>query len=409
MKKSLLIVLYDMEIGGVERSLVNMLNSFDYERFEVDLLVFRHTGEFLKLIPKEVRLLPEVGRLTVFRKSLKQCAKEGYYFAVLQRIRSKAVAYVAAKRMKASEGPGYIQMQLDSKYFTAAMPRPDKQYDVSISYAWPHDYTAGRVTAKQKLAWIHTDFSKLEVDHALDRKMWEQYDEIIAVSETCKASFLEKYASLHERVFVIENITSPATIRSLAEEIPEEKAMLEDNRFKLLTVARLSHAKGIDNAVKALKKLIQGGHREFVWFIVGYGGDEEQIRTLIAQEGMQEHFILLGKQTNPYPYMKACNLYVQPSRYEGKAVTVTEAQILGKPVLITNYATAPSQVRHMENGYIAELSVDGIAEGILKLYENCSLREQLADTCRRTDFGNREELEKLYELLRAERRAPVCV
>ena len=71
---------------------------------------------------------------------------------------------------------------------------------------------------------------------------------------------------------------------------------------------------------------------------------EEELKELIAQNNLEDSFILLGKKTNPYPYMKACDLYVQPSRYEGKAVTVTEAKILGKPILITNYPTARSQI-----------------------------------------------------------------
>ncbi|WP_144266702.1 glycosyltransferase, partial [Clostridioides difficile] len=119
----------------------------------------------------------------------------------------------------------------------------------------------------------------------------------------------------------------------------------EDDSFKLVSVARLSHAKGIDNAVKALKLLHDRGLTNIKWYVVGYGGDEEMIRNIIKENNLEDSFILLGKKINPYPYIEACDLYVQPSRYEGKAVTVTEAQILNKPVLITNYPTAKSQVR----------------------------------------------------------------
>ena len=98
--------------------------------------------------------------------------------------------------------------------------------------------------------------------------------------------------------------------------------------------------------------------------------------------------------------MNACDLYVQPSRYEGKAVTVTEAQILGKPVMITNYPTAKSQVKDNIDGYICELSVEGIARGIEKIYNDKELREKLSKNCRNTDYSNKYELEKLYELIR---------
>ena len=89
---------------------------------------------------------------------------------------------------------------------------------------------------------------------------------------------------------------------------------------------------------------------------------------------------------------------MQPSRYEGKAVTVGEAQILGKPVVITNYTTAKSQVRENVDGYICELSVEGIADGIEKLYKDKNLRIKLSNNCKNTDYDNSNELYKLYKL-----------
>ena len=191
--------------------------------------------------------------------------------------------------------------------------------------------------------------------------MWNKFDHIIAVSEACKHSFLKKYHELENKVIVIENITSPEFIRKMADE-KVDNPMINDNRFKVVTVARLSHAKGIDHAVKALKILKDKGYDDIAWYVVGYGGDEAMIKGLIKELKLEDSFILLGKQTNPYPYMKAADLYVQPSRYEGKAVTVGEAQILSKPVMITNYTTAKSQVKDGFDGYITELSVEGIAE-----------------------------------------------
>ena len=160
----------------------------------------------------------------------------------------------------------------------------------------------------------------------------------------------------------------------------------------------MSHAKGIDNAVKALKLLHDKGLNNIKWNVVGYGGDEEMIRKLIKENNLEDSFILLGKKTNPYPYMKVCDLYVQPSRYEGKAVTVTEAQVLGKPVMITNYTTAKSQVKDKVNGYISELSVKGIADGIEMLVNDKTLREFISNNCKKEDFNNSKQLSALYEL-----------
>ena len=178
-----------------------------------------------------------------------------------------------------------------------------------------------------------------------------------------------------------------------------DNPMTNDNRFKIVTVARLSHAKGIDQAVKALKLLKDKGYDDISWYVVGYGGDETMIKDLIKEMKLEDRFILLGKQTNPYPYMKEADLYVQPSRYEGKAVTVGEAQILSKPVLITNYATANSQLKDGFDGCITELSVEGIVDGIEKLYKDSSLRDKLTNNCMQTDYSNNDELSKLYNLI----------
>ena len=120
---------------------------------------------------------------------------------------------------------------------------------------------------------------------------------------------------------------------------------------------------------------------------------------LIKENQLEDSFILLGKKINPYPYIKVCDLYVQPSRYEGKAVTVSEAKVLGKPILLTNYDTAHSQLEHNVDGYITDLSIDGIVMGIEKLYLDEKLRFKLADNCNKVTYGNANELEKIYDLI----------
>ena len=103
------------------------------------------------------------------------------------------------------------------------------------------------------------------------------------------------------------------------------------------------------------------------WYLIGFGGDESMIRQKIQEYGMEDHVIILGKKTNPYPYMAECDLYVQPSRYEGNCVSVHEAQILKKPVVITDYPTAHSQLTDGIDGVIVPMDNKGCAEGITKL------------------------------------------
>lgn len=395
--KNILISSFDMDVGGVERSLINLLEKFDYMNNNVDLMLYSHKGEFLNLLPKDANLLGEQVKYATYRQSINEIIKNKEYSIALARILAKFNANLIRK-IKSLDESGYYQMQLMWKYAIPFLPKIEKEYDVAISYLWPHYFISEKVKAKKKIAWIHTDYSTIETDVKLDLKMWNKFDYIIAVSEECKNAFLVKYPSLKKKLKVIENITSPEFIKKMAEEKVEEN-IEKDNSFKILSVARLSHAKGIDNGVKALKILHERGLTNIKWYVVGYGGDEENIRKLIKENNLQESFILLGKKTNPYPYMKACDLYVQPSRYEGKAVTVGEAQILGKPVIITNYQTAKSQVKEGFDGYICDLSVEGIAKGIERLFKDEALRNKLVYNCIKSDYGNSYELNKLYKLL----------
>ncbi|MDZ5044064.1 glycosyltransferase [Clostridium perfringens] len=394
--KKVLIGSFDMEVGGVERSLISMLDNFDYDNHEVDLMLYSHTGDFMPLLNNKVNLLKEDRKYSTFRKSIVETFKQGNILLGSSRILARIFANLKGKINKTNEY-GVYQMQLMWKYALPFLPKIEKEYDVAISYLWPHYFIAENVKARKKIAWIHTDYSTIETDVNLDLKMWDKFDHIIAVSEECKNAFLTKYPILKEKIKVIENITSPDFIKKMAKENIE--CIEEDNSFKVLSVARLSHAKGIDRAVKALKILHERGLTNIKWYVVGYGGDEEIIRKLIEENNFQESFILLGKKVNPYPYMKRCDLYVQPSRYEGKAVTVGEAQILGKPVMITNYTTAKSQVKEDFDGYICDSTIEGIADGIEKLFEDKAFRDKLAYNCKKSDYRNSNELNKLYDLI----------
>ncbi|MFH5959168.1 glycosyltransferase [Clostridium perfringens] len=395
--KKVLIGSFDMEVGGVERSLISMLDNFDYDNHEVDLMLYSHTGDFMPLLNNKVNLLKEDRKYSTFRKSIVETFKQGNILLGSSRVLARIFANLKGKINKTNEY-GVYQMQLMWKYCLPFLPKIEKEYDVAISYLWPHYFIAEKVKARKKIAWIHTDYSTIETDVNLDLKMWDKFDHIIAVSEECKNAFLKKYPTLNKKIRVIENITSPEFIKKMAEENLEEE-IWEENIFKILSVARLSHAKGIDRAVKALKVLHERGLTNIKWYVVGYGGDEEIIRKLIEENNLQESFILLGKKMNPYKYMKICDLYVQPSRYEGKAVTVGEAQILGKPVMITNYTTAKSQVKEDFDGYICDSTIEGIADGIEKLFGDKALRDKLSCNCKKSDYKNFNELNKLYKLI----------
>ncbi|MBO0992534.1 glycosyltransferase [Bacillus sp. SD088] len=397
MKKKILITSFDLAIGGVERSLIGLLQQIDYEQYDVDLLLFRHEGELLAFLPEGPQLLQEVPSYATFRKSIKQIAQEGYIPIAIARLLAKSFSTLYGKLKKMDE-PGYLTIQYGWEWTNAFLPWVEHTYDVALSFLWPHHFIGQKVKAKKKIGWIHTDYSHIHINKTLEKRMWNRLDDIVAVSEECANTFLQQYPDYKANITVIENILSPVMIKAKAlAAIPDEIKGVPGKTI-LLTVARLSHAKGIDQAIYACRKLINQGYK-LEWYAVGYGPLAEELQQLIHTLGLEKHFFLLGKKVNPYPYIRACDLYVQPSRYEGKAVTIREAQILEKPVVLTDFPTAKSQAQHGIDGWVTPLSIEGIVDGIKRLIDDQDLRERLIDNTIQTDYGNETEIEKLYQLI----------
>ena len=201
---------------------------------------------------------------------------------------------------------------------------------------------------------------------------------------------------MKDRIVQIENLLSPHLIRQEAEEFAAPEMNIPG--IKLLSVGRFCAAKNFDNVPDICRRLRQQG-LDVHWFLIGYGGDEALIRSKIEETGMRDYVSILGKRSNPYPYMKACDLYVQPSRYEGNCVSVHEAQILEKPVVITRYATSSSQLEDGVDGVIVPMDNEECAAGIAALLRDPKRIEQLSLTCGRRDYSDRQGAERLYQMM----------
>lgn len=398
--KSVLIVSHALEIGGAERALLAMLELFDYSRYTVDLFLMRQTGDLMNLLPEQVHLLPEKRPYTGLAVPMASILKRGMFRVAAGRLEAKVKARQYCKRnnLRAENG---VELEYSHKYTVSAMPMiSEKTYDLVISFLTPHYFAAQKTKARQKIAWIHTDYSYVDIDVESERSMWDQYDRIISISEECTKGFLSKFPELASKVMLVENLISPTFLRkqSQLETDVVSREMPKDGTWNLLSVGRFTYAKNFDNVPDICRRILSQGI-PIRWYLIGFGGQEEKIRDKIRQNGVQNQVILLGKKNNPYPYMAACDLYVQPSRYEGKCVAVREAQILGKPVVITRYATSASQLRDRIDGKIVPMDNQGCADGIVSVLRDQKTRNALEQNCLAEDYSNVAELEKIYRLI----------
>lgn len=261
----------------------------------------------------------------------------------------------------------------------------------------PHYIVSKKVNADKKIAWIHTDYSTIEVDVQSELQMWSRFDSIVSISDDVTAAFLKKFPELESKIVLIENILSKTFIEEQSNEFDVSNEMLADS-VKLLSIGRFCEAKNFDN-VPEIASIMKAKGVDFKWYLIGYGSDEELIRTKISEYKMDDTVIVLGKKENPYPYIKACDIYVQPSRYEGKCVAVREAQILDKPVVITNYTTAKSQITDGFDGAIVPMDNQSCAEELVKIIVDKKLQNEFVENMKTTDYSNQNEVEKIYKII----------
>lgn len=384
-KKQILIIGPGMEIGGVERSLIGLLDAIDYDKYDVDLFLYSHSGEFMPFINKKVNLLPENKLYSLSTLGIAELIKKGHLVVGVIRIFAKFGGDLLGRLHKSST----VNMDLCKRILTGFIPKNSKHYDLGLGFFGPFYYLNRNINADRKIGWVHTDYSNQNENPYTNyyEAEYKKLNYIACVSEDVKQSFDKVYSNLKDKTIVIENILSKEFVQNQAGEFVPIGELPDDGSIKLLSVGRFDYAKGFDDAVKACKALVDEGYN-IKWYLIGYGPGEELIRQTIQDVNIADNFIILGKKSNPYPYMKRCDIYVQPSRYEGKAVTVREAQMLGKPVLITRYQTSASQLEEGVDGYICDLSVEGIVSGVEYMVSHPEYAEMLSQNCKQRDYSN---------------------
>jgi glycosyltransferase involved in cell wall biosynthesis len=387
MKQKLLFVYSEMMTGGSTTSLLNLLNTIDYSKYEVDLQLFRNRGPFLKDIPEKVNLLPEA-------------AKYGY--SVKDKIMKFLVLLFSGTIFKAKyykfKYKNKAQLQIYGYGQVLYSRKNNKKYDAAIGFLelWSDYYVIRKTNPAKKIIWIHTDYKAAGFSIKIDKKIFEKADNIVLVSEECLNHFNDNTFLYKNKSLFIENIFSK---KILIEKSMKGQIALEGNSPKFLTVCRLSvYTKGLDRMLEVCKRLKSEGLK-FTWFVLG-GDNTTEFLDLYETYDLKDCVILLGQQENPYPYYIKADVYIQPSRYEGKPMTVTEAQILGLPVIATDYASAKEQVKDGIDGLVVENNEDAIYNAMKKVIENPGLLKVFSENVRKRDFCNLGEINKLYNLLK---------
>lgn len=372
-----------LDTGGAERSLVNLLQELDYSRYSVDLLLLKARGEFLKQLPQEVNLLETPMDIQALFTPERV---KGFYIHKFFRYFGTAIGNLFTETVRERAAFRWRH------FYSKLIKKIPKNYDAAIAYLNGECLYLidEKITADKKIVWIHNDYREDGNSEKYERPYFARMNSIISISERCVEILKEIFPEDKEKILMIQNITSAEMIMKLSDAYEPEE--YRGKEFVLLSVGRFVYQKGIDLAIEAAKILKKRGII-FSWFFIGDGEQKKEISDMIVRYGLEKHVFLLGIKSNPYPYMKNCNVFVQTSRFEGKSVVIDEAKIFGIPLVVTRYATAYEQVKNGKEGIIVEMTAEAIADGIM------DMKKKIHELPRIYTKGNESEIAKFYKCL----------
>ena len=384
--KKILFICSNMNIGGFQKSLINLLNSFDYKKYKVELLLIEQKGIFISEIPDEVKLI-DLDRLrpeffNSSGKSIISLIKKRSFVLALIRIIITGIVLI-------DKGYGAILM---SKF----IPKIDEEYDCCIDYngQYLNYYMIDRVNAKRKITYFHSDYEKWDYYKKADKKYYKKADAIVTISETCVGSLKKYFPEVSNKIYCIENIITNKTV-SLNSKVNFKK---DKNKLCIMTVGRVCIDKGLEYATDAAV-LLNKANIKFKWYWVGPGDDITEHKRMIIDKKIEDVFEFLGPTNNPYDYIRAADICVYPSKFEGKSVVIEETKIINKPIVVTNFSTVSNQIENMKSGIIVEMNGNAVYEGIKQLIDDNQLAKDIVEYQKKYCLGNGDEIEKLYNLI----------
>lgn len=373
--KKILFVVESLKIGGAEKALISILKLIDYNRYDINLLIISKTGE----------LQGELAKLTNLKIKYLTCDSKSLAKKIINRFKIKAVY-------------GIIPSQLVGNYIC-------KEADIVIAFTegFLTKWIASTNRKCKKIAWVHTDMinndwpyeTKIFKSYKEEEDAYQKFDEIVGVSESVSEGIRTKFNCIN--VTTIYNILDP----DLMDKVDREIVNKRNGEINIVSVGRLEYVKGYDLLIGAMSVLHKNHVKNATLTIVGDGSQKEELTKIIQKYGLSHIIRLVGFQSNPYPFIKAGDLFVCPSRKEGFNIAILEAMALGKPIVSTNSA-GPKEILHNgEYGILTEIDITSLAEGIAIMLERNNLKKYSVKSIQRaTDFSSNLQLAKLEHILK---------
>ncbi len=398
-RKKILFVTNTMGRAGAEKCLQALLELLDPSQYDLSVYSIINRGELYSDMPAYVHILNKnpctksvldrAGLAAIGRQILWSLLKKCSFITYIPYFLRVLFHQIRVKRLDFSK--------LFWMLLARNAQRFDEEYDLAVAFieGAATYYVANYVKARKKATYVHIDYLAAGYSPKLDRKYYDKFDRVFCVSDTVRKVFLTAYPEYGEKTFFFHNMVPRERILRLSKE--GEGFTDGFDGLRILTVGRLHYQKAYDLAIPALAELRRRGHN-VRWYVIGEGAEEDNLRALIRQNGVEDSFILLGTTPNPYPFIAGCDIYSQASRFEGWCIALAESLVLARPVLASRCAGNEEQVTDGETGVLIDLSTENIVEGMEKLITSPELREKFTRNLSGVALDFKKDLEMLYAL-----------
>lgn len=390
-KKKLLFVIESLTLAGSEKSLIALLSNLDADLYNIDLQLFRYGGELEAFLPKYINVLPTLPYNDFASKSLSNTFKSLNFKFIVSKL-----TYSLRLRTKKRNHSEIAKLYWES--VQNAFSIQEKEYDVAVAYAQgvPTFYVLDKIIAKKKVTWVNANVQFTKNNINFQKSYYSKYNLIIPVSKQNQQHFKNIFPDLTEKLYLIPDMLDSKSIFKMANIF---QTNFNKNTFNILTVSRLEKGmKGIDIALEVIK-LLAKNNTSFHWYFLGKGSLKSEMEAYIKKYKLKNHVSLLGTSSNPYPYFKASDLYVQTSRSESYGISIAEARLLNIPVVTTRFDTVFMQMIDGKNGLVTDMNPEAVAEGILKIKNNKELYNSIVEYLKNEPKENTETVKRFDAMI----------
>ena len=360
--KKIIIVNKSFVIGGIQTSMINMANALT-KYYEVHLFVYNPMGPLKERLNSDIKVKEPSWVFKCLGMSLKEVLRTKHP----QMIAFRLFAGVWAKLFN-NNLPLKIAMRRQPKMtgydLAIAFHQEQRKKTVVSGFARVVDLC---IEAKKKIAWLHFDSDTIDLDSQYNNPFYQKMDKVVCVSKSLMENFAKNNPELSDKMDYCYNFILYDVLKEKS--LAKQEIDYPSDRFVCFSACRLTEEKALTRGVSALSSVLKE-HDEVVWYIAGDGPERNKIENAIKEHGLEQQIILIGNQSNPYPYIRNANLVLNVSYHEAAPMVFAESKALGTPVFATNTSSAMEILGDKENAFICENSEEGIRELFAWLMNN---------------------------------------